>query len=190
MIKNLFLTGMPGLGKSTFLINSLKDVLPKARGYRTVRVKTGDGKCIGFMHVRPDFNGGVDTASEISSDKLFLNVTEGRHFNKEVFCAYVVTELEGALEEGASFLLMDEIGGKELSDEAICDVYRRALDSSLPCIGVIKHGMNAKHFDYDSYLKFMEELESRPDTAIVEFSRDNPVPAEEFLREWREDNGV
>lgn len=189
MLKNLFLTGMPGLGKSTFLLKNLEDVLGKARGYRTLRVKT-EGKCIGFVHVSPSYEAGVDTDSDISPERMFLNVTEGRHFNKEVFSSFVVPELLSALDEEDCFILMDEIGGKELSDEKICEVYRKALDSSRPCIGVIKHGMNAKHFDYDSYLKFMEELNARTDTEVVEFSRDNPDPALEKLLEWRKNNRI
>ena len=187
-VKNLFLTGMPGLGKSTYLINKLAPYIDKARGYRTVRVRNEEGRCVGFAHVSPSYDGGVDCTG-LEPEKMFLNVAEGRHFNKDIFMSFVVPELTGAVSDEGCFILMDEIGGKELSDEDICSVYRRALSSPHPCIGIIKHGMNAKHFDYDSYLKFMEELAGRGDTVIVEFKRDDTKAADEFFERWLQEAG-
>ena len=53
-MKNLFLTGPVGCGKSTSIATALADALPKAGGFLTVRQKDEEGRAIAYWLQRPD----------------------------------------------------------------------------------------------------------------------------------------
>lgn len=184
-IKNLFIEGMPGTGKSTFLLKELEDILPEAGGYRTVRVIGSDGILKGFAHVAPDADLGVDIISDEPIENEFMILGDGGCFREAVFRRYSIPQLNAAEK---SFILIDEVGGHELDDLEIYEAYRKVPDGLRPCIGIFKCETHANQLGCGSWKKMREYLLSRPDTRIVPFERYHTEELKKMIEGWRADN--
>lgn len=101
----------------------------------------------------------------LKSDGVFKVVGSfGGRTNLEVFESKAVALMEQAArdaEEGRiGIILLDEIGGHELSCPGFCKKLYELLDSDIPCIGVIKHPDSARRMD-PTIAKANEELHEK-----------------------------
>ena len=88
----------------------------------------------------------------------------GGRTNLEVFERKAVALMEQAArdaeESRIGIILLDEIGGHELSCPGFCKKLYELLDSDIPCIGVIKHPDSARRMD-PTIAKANEELHEK-----------------------------
>jgi len=126
-MKNLFLTGPVGCGKSTSIASALGELLPKAGGFLTVRQRDEDGRAVAYWLKRPDGSDGqiiIDYSAkpytmhlEVFEDLGIRLLEEARHFD---------------------YVILDEIGGFEVLSDAFLEALQKLLYSNIPCIGVMK----------------------------------------------------
>ena len=126
-MKNLFLTGPIGSGKSTSSAAALGDQLPKAGGFLTVRQKDDTGRAIAYWLRRPDGSDG----------QIIIDYSEKPYtMHLEVFENFAAALLEEA--EQYDFVILDEIGGFEVLSDTFVEALMKVLESDVPCIGVMK----------------------------------------------------
>lgn len=126
-MKNLFLTGPVGSGKSTSIAAALGKYRNKAGGFLTVRQRDDTGRVVAYWLQRCD---GSDRQCIIDcSVKPYT-------MHMEVFESFGVQLLEEAAQ--FDFVILDEIGGFEILSDSFSDALMVLLKSDIPCIGVMK----------------------------------------------------
>ena len=126
-MKNLFLTGSVGCGKSTSIASALGDHLPKAGGFLTVRQKDDTGRAIAYWLKRPDGSDG----------QVIIQYQQKPYtMHLEVFENFGVELVKKAREY--DFVILDEIGGFEVLSDSFMEALMELLKSDIPCIGVVK----------------------------------------------------
>ena len=127
MMKNLFLTGPVGCGKSTSIASALADKLPGAGGFLTVRQKDDTGRAVAYWLQRPD-----------GSDRQIIIDYSARPYtmHMEVFEGFAAALLDEA--KRYDYVILDEIGGFEVLSDAFMAALMSLLQSEIPCIGVMK----------------------------------------------------
>ena len=127
IMKNLFLTGAVGCGKSTSLTTALGENLAKAGGFLTVRQRDEAGKPVAFWLTRPDG----------SERKQILDLSDKSNpMRLEVFSDFGVRLLDEA--RNCESVILDEIGGFEMLSDSFMDALMHLLESETPIIGVMK----------------------------------------------------
>ena len=126
-MKNLFLTGPIGCGKSTSIAAALGDALSKAGGFLTVRQRDENGRAIAYWLKRP---GGSDGQVIIQYQQKPYTM------HPEVFEDLGIRLLEEA--RNCDYVILDEIGGFEVLSDAFLDALMQLLQSGIPVIGVMK----------------------------------------------------
>ena len=126
-MKNLFLTGPVGCGKSTSIATALGADLARAGGFLTVRQKDAEGRAVAYWLKRPEGTDGR-VIIDYSAKPYTMHL--------EVFEDLGVQLLEEA--GNADFVILDEIGGFEVLSDAFLDALMKLLQSDVPCIGVMK----------------------------------------------------
>ena len=181
-MKNLFLEGERGCGKTSTMLKLAKEFPGTVRGFLSVRLVNEEGKTMGFAleDVR-DTNTSVQLVKECSipEKQIFLWGNDGdRRMNLEAFRQ---AEKIMAGWQNADLLFLDELGGIELQVPEMRELIYTLLSSSLPCIGTIKSqenfmqmqqhlGLSAKEKEA---LKLREFLENRSDSKILDYNKDN-----------------
>lgn len=127
MMKNLFLTGPVGSGKSTSIATALGEHLHKAGGFLTVRQKDDTGRAVSYWLMRPD-------GSERHQIIDYSAKPYAMHL--EVFENTGVRLLAEAKQ--FDYVILDEIGGFEVLSEPFVNALMNLLKSDIPCIGVMK----------------------------------------------------
>lgn len=127
IMKNLFLTGSVGCGKSTSIAAAMGDNLGKAGGFLTVRQKDETGRAVAYWLQKPD-----------GTEKQCIIDYSARPYTmyQEVFEEQGVRLLEEALQY--DYVILDEIGGFEVLSEKFMAALMTLLQSDIPCIGVMK----------------------------------------------------
>ena len=126
-MKNLFLSGTVGCGKSTSIASALGENLTKAGGFLTVRQKDDTGRVVAYWLKRPDGNDG-----QVIIDYSAKPYT----MHPEVFEDLGIRLLEEARQ--FDYVILDEIGGFEVLSDRFLDVLMDLLKSDIPIIGVMK----------------------------------------------------
>ena len=126
-MKNLFLTGSVGCGKSTSIATALGNALPKAGGFLTVRQKDDTERAIAYWLKRPDGRDG-QIIIDYSAKPYTMHL--------EVFEGLGVRLIEEANQ--FDYVILDEIGGFEVLSDAFLEALLKLLQSDIPCIGVMK----------------------------------------------------
>lgn len=126
-MKNLFLTGPIGSGKSTSIAAALGAYLPKAGGFLTIRQRDDTGRAVAYWIKRPDGSDG-QIIIDYSAKPYTMHL--------EVFEDLGVRLLEDAAQ--FDFVILDEIGGFELLSDTFLEALQKLLQSDIPCIGVMK----------------------------------------------------
>lgn len=157
MKKNLFVTGLPGTGKTT-LIRKILDNLPPgmtASGFYTAEIRES-GERVGFAVSTLDGRSGV-----LSHIRFGGDARVGRYgVDVKGFEGLVLPLLEAGR---AGLYVVDEIGKMESFSRAFCDKVRALLDSGAPVLGTValKGG------------GFIAEVKARDDVALFELTVKN-----------------
>jgi len=157
--KNLLLTGLPGVGKTT-VVRKVLNLLPpnfKAGGFFTEEVREG-GERVGFQIVTTDgkrawlARKGLQSPHKVGKYGVDAKAIE----------SVIVPALKEALKE-ADLVVIDEIAKMELSHPAFADVVWECLESHKPVLGVIQQ----------SRLPFLDKVRSRVDVRLWEVTPSN-----------------
>lgn len=156
-MKNILLTGQPGVGKTTLITRILKELPLEAKGFFTeeirekgvrqgFKIRTLDGKEGILAH--------VDSASPKRVGKYGVNVEEFEQIG--------VKTLEEALQQGSP-VIIDEIGKMELYSTRFKETLFKVLERSPLVIATI-----AERGDH-----FIEMIKARSDVTILTITSEN-----------------
>jgi len=162
-MKNFLVTGIPGSGKTTILLETKKEL--EYRGFRAGGCITTEirekGRRLGFS-ISDLISGeeGILAHIESSSKKRV-----GRYGVNTLELEKIgVAALKKSLTMSVDFVIIDEIASMELFSIRFQKVVRDLLNSSKIILGSIH---------YRSQHKFLQEIRRRMDVKIIEISREN-----------------
>jgi len=157
MIKNIFITGKPGVGKTTLIKEILRKLKIEARGFFTQEIRE-KGERVGFEIVTLTGKRGIlakkglKTIYQVSKYGVLLNDLE----------KIALKEIEEAI--GKNFLIViDEVGKMELFSPKFKKVLLIALNSKNKVLGTIMLKKNP----------FVDQIKKRKDTKIFYLKREN-----------------
>jgi nucleoside-triphosphatase len=147
---NIFLTGQKGVGKSTIVGRVLEDFISLSGGFLTWY--SGDRKAPDRCLYISDLNKKTArVAVRFQDNRPKPDASAFDEFGVELIRA------------GGRFIIMDELGKFEAGCQRFREAVRGALDSQSPVLGVLQ--LNAQ--------SWLQELSSRPDTEIIQVTKDN-----------------
>jgi len=156
-MKNIFITGKPGIGKTTLILKILKELNLKASGFYTKEIREGPTR-VGF--VITNLKGETKTFAHVKFKSNYRVSKYGVDIS-------AVEEIGvKAIEEGISkkqLIIIDEIGKMELYSDKFQKAVIEALNSKSPVLGTITK----------SPLPFVEKVKSRKDVKVMEITKDN-----------------
>jgi len=157
MIKNVFLTGPPGCGKTTLIKEILKELKLKAGGFFTEEIREG-GIRKGFKIITLNGKEGilahVDIKSQLKVSKYGVNLKDLEEIG--------VKEIERSLKENF-LIVVDEIGKMEIFSNKFREVILKALNSKNKILGTIMLKKNP----------FCDKIKKRKDTKVFYLTREN-----------------
>lgn len=193
-MKNLFLEGPSGYGKSTVILNTLgRDRLINAGGFMTVRLHNEDDSMAGFAAVEAKDAVGPNV---LLNDELYQNSFirfEGgrRQRRQSILTEFIKRSLSA--NDDKLFILMDEIGGLEITDAEHRELLLGTLKSSKPVIGVFKSRENARRMSdnlslgdeyMEAYDEFRREVECDTDSTIIDVRGMSADEVARIVNEW------
>jgi nucleoside-triphosphatase len=157
-VKNIFLTGKPGCGKTSLIkevLSKLKDT--KAEGFFTSEIRE-KGERKGFkiasLSGKEAIMAHIDFKSPFKVSKYKVNVENLEKIGLDA--------LNKAMQE-ADLIVIDEIGKMELFSEKIKQSILDALESPRRVLGTITQ----------SDIKFANEIKRQKDIVVLEVTREN-----------------
>jgi len=157
MSVNLFVTGRPGVGKTTLLAAVLDRLSVEAGGFFTREIRGERGR-LGFsiedLAGETGVLAHVDLASEYRVGRYGVNRSDLERVG--------VAALESAIER-SELIVMDEIGRMELCSRPFRDAVIRALDSAKPVLGTIQDRQN----------EFLNAVRARADVVVLRVTQEN-----------------
>lgn len=165
MGKALFITGRPGIGKTT-LIKRIVEKLPlKAGGFYTEEMREG-GQRVGFKVAT--FDGKEGALAKVGFPSRYK---VGRYgIDLRSFEAIGVEALRRALLD-CELIVVDEIGKMELCSEGFKEALEAALKSEKPILGTI---LERPH-------PWTNRLKARPDVSLFRLTEKNRMAIEAEL---------
>lgn len=157
-IRNILITGNPGVGKTTLIRNIISRLNIPAGGFYTAEVRNENGKRWGFKIIaldgREEVLASVDTISQRKVSKYGVDAGAVDRIG--------VTAIRDALNH-SEIVVIDEIGRMELTSKQFRDMVQKALDSPRPVLGTIAiRETNAAR-----------KIKERQDTRIIKLTRAN-----------------
>ncbi len=159
-MKNIFLTGRPGIGKTTIIKEWIKR-LGKVEGFYTEEIRKNN-KRVGFKIIT--FNGREGILASTESSGKF-KVGSYRVNLKDLEEIGVSSIKEALSNKDIRVIIIDEIGKMELFSAEFQKIVEEALNSPKKVIGVITQ----------SSFPFVSQIKKRLDTEIVEVTRENRI---------------
>lgn len=157
MIKNIFISGKPGCGKTSLIMEILKELNLDAGGFYTSEIRER-GIRKGFKITTLDGKKGILAHVNIKSpyrvNKYKVNIKDLEEIG--------VRSILEALKENKT-IVIDELGSMELYSEKFKKATTVALDSKNKVLGTIM--LKPNHF--------CDKIKKRPDTKIFYLSREN-----------------
>ncbi len=154
---NIFLTGLPGIGKTSIIKKVIEKLNRSTCGFFTMEEKAGETR-VGFNNETLFGMQGVlahrDLKSKYKVGGYGIAVTG--------FEKIVSRELERCL-RGSSIIIIDEVGKRELFSRRVQELVLVCLDAPNPVLGTIMYGHHP----------FVEKLKNRTDVKIFEVTRKN-----------------
>jgi len=175
MVKNIFITGLPGCGKTTLIKEILKELNLDAGGFFTEEIRER-GVRKGFKIITLDGKKGilahVDIKSPYRISRYGVNIKDLEEIG-------VKSILKGIKEN--KIIIIDEIGKAEMLSEKFKETVLMALNSEKKVLGTIK-------FTYDP---FTERIRKREDTVVFNLTKRNrneiKRKIEELIRNYESD---
>ncbi|MBN2053919.1 NTPase [bacterium] len=134
ILKNILLTGEPGVGKTTIIKMVLEELPVIAAGFFTEEIhagKTTKGYMLTTLTGEEMVMAHVNKKSTYKVGKYGVDV--------KMFEKVGVPILEEALKQQAPLIVVDEIGKMECFSKHFRDVIVRCLDSSIPVLGTLQN---------------------------------------------------
>jgi nucleoside-triphosphatase len=157
MIKNIFITGLPGCGKTTLIKEILRELKLDAGGFFTEEIRE-EGVRKGFKIITLDGKEGtlahVDIKSPYRISRYGVNIKDLEEIG--------VKSIQKGIKEN-KIIIIDEIGKAEMLSEKFRKAVLMALNSQKKVLGTIK-------FTHDS---FTDKIKKRSDTKIFYLTREN-----------------
>lgn len=173
-IKNIFITGKPGVGKTTLIIQLLRKLNIEAKGFYTQEIRNEKGQRTGFKIISLGGKQGILAAKDFSSN---LYVGKYKVNLKDLEEIGVETVLEG-LNDKNNLIVIDEIGKMELFSEKFKKAVVLALDSENKLLGTTQLSFNP----------FVDSIKDRKNCLFLNLTRDNREKIYkivfEFLKVW------
>jgi len=167
MNKNIFITGNPGVGKTTLIHNLIKELNIPAGGFYTQEIRVS-GRRTGFKIISLDGREGilasVDTKSRFKVSRYGVNLSDLERIG--------VKSIADALERN-ELIIIDEVGKMELFSQKFKEILLAALDSPKPVIGTIMLRDNS----------FTRNIKNRRDTEVITLTRENFDEVKEQIKD-------
>ncbi len=170
MIKNIFITGKPGVGKTTLIKEILRKLKIEARGFFTQEIRE-KGERVGFKIVTLTGKRGIlakkglKTIYQVSKYGVLLNDLE----------KIGLKEIEEAI--GKNFLIViDEVGKMELFSQKFKKVILAALNSENKVLGTIMLKKDP----------FADQIKKRKDTKVFYLKKENREKIKREIIQWLE----
>lgn len=157
MIKNIFITGKPASGKTTLIMEIIKELNLDAGGFYTLEIRE-KGIREGFKITTLDGEEGILAHIDIKSPyvvgKYKVNIRDLEEIG--------VKSISDALKENKT-VIVDEIGLMEMKSEKFKKAVLTALNSKSKVLGTIRLGSHP----------FSDKIKARKDTKIFHLTREN-----------------
>ncbi|MFC1715808.1 NTPase [Candidatus Poribacteria bacterium] len=165
-VKNILITGNPGVGKTTLIRSIISKLNISAGGFYTAEVRDENGKRWGFKIISLDGQEDVLASVDIISPHRV-----GKYcVNAEAMDRVGVPAVRNALKDD-EVIVIDEIGRMELTSKRFRDVVAQALDSRKPVLGTI--AIKNTHFT--------KKAREREDTRVIRLTRANLLEVETYV---------
>lgn len=155
--KNVFITGRPGIGKTTALLKAVELLDVKVHGFITREIREGRAR-VGFRIEDTEGSGAVmahvDLPGPPKVGKYGVDVG--------AIEAIGVRSLRKALQQGTP-VIIDEVGKMELASAAFVETLMEVVASELPVLGTL-------HTRTD---RTTQSIREREDTEIIEITAAN-----------------
>lgn len=165
-IKNILITGNPGVGKTTLIKNIISKLNISAGGFYTSEIRNSEGKRWGFKIIsldgKEDIMASVQIISRYRISKYGVNIT--------VIDRIGVSAIADAI-KNKDIIIIDEIGRMELFSKEFANITIDALDSPKIVLGTV----TAKNTN------FTKKIKERTDTKIVKLNRVNFAEIETYI---------
>jgi nucleoside-triphosphatase len=157
-LKNIFLKGRPGSGKTTLIMKVISILENKtAGGFYTQEIREG-GKRLGF--VAKTLDGRKQTLSHVDIKSKLKVGKYGVDIN--TIDKLIVGSIEDAI-QNKDIIIIDEIGKMEMFSERFKSAVKKALDSKKKVLATIPTYSNA----------FLDSIKARSDVEIFNLNVDN-----------------
>ena len=168
---HVFLTGAPGVGKSTILNRAIDEYHITPGGFRTIGESVPQGMP-SYVSLFPCAN------KEMSGAKVAYRSGVGWRFEAypEVFDTVGVAALTDR--GGAELILMDELGFMEREAYLFQNKVLELLDGELPILGVIKER------DEERNIPFLDRVREHKNVVIWTVNMINRGQVEEKVKSW------
>lgn len=169
-VKNLFITGKPGCGKTSLLREICLPFMDSIGGFYTEELRENDGKSRSGFRLKT-FDGregllakkGMKSSHKLNKYGLDLDVLD----------KIGVDSVQKAL-QNKKVVVIDEIGTMEVFSELFRKTLMECLHSPVKVLATIRFNSQP----------FTDEVKKMPDTALVYLSRDNFIEVKKQSKEW------
>jgi nucleoside-triphosphatase len=156
-VRNVFVTGRPGVGKTTLIRRVLDSLGPGVGGFYTHEIREG-GRRVGFAI--SDLRGDTGILAHVGLKSPYRVGKYG--VNREDLERVGVRAVLDAVST-SRIVVMDEIGRMELCSEAFQEAVVAALDSPKPVLGTLQ----------DRHNLFLDAVRARADVEVLRLTEEN-----------------
>jgi len=167
MIKNIFISGLPGCGKTTLIKEIIKELDLKAGGFYTSEIRE-KGQRLGFKIITLDGGEGILAHVNVKSPYRVSKYKVNLKALEEIGVAALLE----ALKEN-KVVIIDEIGKAEMFSRKFKQTVLAVLNSKNQVLGTIK-------LTYDP---FTDKIKKRQDTKIFYLTRENREDIKKQIKE-------
>lgn len=158
MVKNIFIMGEKGIGKSTLINKLIEEINLEISGFKTLPYEIEDQR-MGFY-----LKGLVETSDFINNRPISIQDSEISCIPiTETFETLGVEVLRKSLKDSHPVIVMDELGRLERMAEKFNQEVYKALDSHKMVIGVLQQAS----------IPLLEAIKQREDTLVLTLTRHN-----------------
>ncbi len=154
---NIFITGRPGIGKTTAVMRAVEELELPMHGFYT-REMRDDGRRVGF-EIR-DLEGNRATMAHV--DFSGPPTVSKYGVDPRAVDRVGVAALRRALDEG-TVAVLDEVGRMELASEKFVEILGELLDADIPVLGTVHAKQESR----------AERIRGRQDAEVITLSKDN-----------------
>ena len=157
MAKNVFITGIPGVGKTTLLKKLAHDLsMLVIKGFYKEKIVEEDS-IRGYRVISFDFHDQILAHLFIEGP----NKMDGFGINVEGFEKFILPQFQNIAM--VDLFIFDEIGKMECMSDSFCSGFEQILDAAVPVLATYSH---------HSAFKF-KELKKRKDTTFLQMTSKN-----------------